>query len=197
MDHDGTLDKENKLLIYDNSPQPTITPTPTVTPTITPTPTVVPTITPTPTETITISPSSVTIETGESTLLTAQTFQSGITVSWSSSDDRIATVYDGKVMGISEGKAVITAKAGSVSDTAIVTVKAASEESGIKIPVGGRMTYRLGKKIKNVQVSDKSIVKVKKSGKKIKITGKAPGTATVVAYDKKGQVLGRWTIKVQ
>ena len=197
------------LVVHPDSdpiPTPTPTPTPGPTPTVTPTPTPRVTPIPTPTSVPSPTPESISIniypeydmvEVGKSIVLTAQTSESAAKVQWSSSDDRIATVYDGKVTGVSEGRAVITAKAGSVSDTAIVTVKAASEESGIKIPVGGKMPYRLGKKIKDVQVSDKSIVKVKKSGKKIKITGKAPGTATVVACDKKGQVIGRWTINVQ
>ena len=137
------------------------------------------------------------VEMGKKTVLTVQTSGSSAKVQWGSSDDRIASVYNGKVTGISEGKAVITAKMGSVSDTAIVTVKAASEEYGIKIPVGGKMTERVGKKIKNLQVSDNSIVKVKKGGRKVTIIGKSPGTATVVAYDRKGRVLGHWTINVE
>ena len=92
---------------------------------------------------------------------------------------------------------VITAKLGSASDTAIVTVTAASEEPRLVIGVKGKLTYKLDKKIKKLKVSDKSIVKVKKSGKKIKITGKKQGTATVIAYGKKKTVLGSWTVKVE
>lgn len=45
------------------------------------------------------------------------------TVQWSSSDDKVATVTDGKVKGVAEGRAVITAKAGGKTATCNVTVR--------------------------------------------------------------------------
>lgn len=47
------------------------------------------------------------------------------TISWSSSDETIATVANGVVTGVAPGEAVITAKAGDKTVTCTVTVKAA------------------------------------------------------------------------
>ena len=47
------------------------------------------------------------------------------TVSWSSSDDKIATVVDGVVTGVAAGSATITAKAGDKTATCSVTVSEA------------------------------------------------------------------------
>ncbi len=44
---------------------------------------------------------------------------------------------------------------------------------------------------------DKSVVKVKKKGKKVVITGKAAGTTTVTVYNKNGKQIGEWMIKVE
>ena len=54
------------------------------------------------------------------------------TVTWTSSDEKIATVKDGTVTGVAEGKATITAKAGDKTATKEITVKAASssDDSG-------------------------------------------------------------------
>ena len=63
---------------------------------------------------------------GESITITATTVPADATVTWSSSDDDVATVVDGVVTGASEGEATIT---GTItvdgvdySDTFAVTV---------------------------------------------------------------------------
>jgi hypothetical protein len=48
-------------------------------------------------------------------------------VTWTSSDDSIATVANGVVTGVKEGQATITAKAGNVSDTHVVKVTKKAE----------------------------------------------------------------------
>ena len=44
-------------------------------------------------------------------------------ISWASSNDSVATVTEGKIVGVAEGTATITAKLGSYTDTCQVTVK--------------------------------------------------------------------------
>ena len=41
------------------------------------------------------------------------------------------------------------------------------------------------------------VVSVKVKGKKVIVKGKAPGTVTVMAYNKKGKELGSWIVKVE
>lgn len=52
------------------------------------------------------------------------------TVTWTSSDTTVATVKDGVVTGVKEGKVTITAKAGEKKATVEVTVKAAATSGG-------------------------------------------------------------------
>lgn len=52
------------------------------------------------------------------------------TVTWTSSDTTVATVKDGVVTGVKEGKVTITAKAGEKTATVEVTVKAAATSGG-------------------------------------------------------------------
>ena len=58
---------------------------------------------------VTISKTTATIEIGQSITLTAEAEDGGEIV-WSSSDEKIATVENGVVTGLKEGKAIITAK---------------------------------------------------------------------------------------
>lgn len=74
---------------------------------------------------ISIEPASVSIEVGETTKLTAMVSPSdatNATVTWSSSDQTIATVDNGTVSAIKEGTAIITATAGDKSATCEVAV---------------------------------------------------------------------------
>jgi uncharacterized protein YjdB len=67
-------------------------------------------------------------------------------VVWSSSDDTKATVdaLRGVVTGIAAGDAVITATAGNVSDTIIVTVQASGPETSITIDGGETAAVAIG-----------------------------------------------------
>ncbi len=183
------------------APTPTPKPTPTKapTPTITPTPTAAPTATPVPTPTsfpvgtIKISPSSTTIRVGETITLTADTMTS---VEWSSSHESVAAVSNGVVKGIVPGRALITVRSGSEYGTALVTVEE-GEVPDMTILTGQKTTIEADRKVARVLVSDKSVVKVKKKGRKITIKGKKSGTAVVVALSKKEKVLGIWHIEIK
>ncbi|MFR7819648.1 alpha-amylase family glycosyl hydrolase, partial [Candidatus Pseudoruminococcus sp.] len=73
---------------------------------------------------VTISPTSATVEAGKETTLTATVTPSNATnkeVTWTSSNTSVATVSGGKVKGVAEGTAVITATT-SNGKTATVTV---------------------------------------------------------------------------
>ena len=66
------------------------------------------------------------LDEGESKTLKASIFPADAvdkTVSWSSSDENVATVTDGIVTAVSKGSAVITAKAGGKTSECMVTVK--------------------------------------------------------------------------
>ncbi|MCB6364787.1 Ig-like domain-containing protein [Intestinibacillus massiliensis] len=85
---------------------------------------------------ISLSASSLSLEKGETNTLTATVQATGNadkTVTWSSSDEKIATVAGGVVSAVAAGTATITATAGDQSATCIVTVKA--DEPPKAIPV--------------------------------------------------------------
>ena len=75
---------------------------------------------------VTLDRNKITINAGDSETITATVLPDNATdktVIWTSSDDDIATVKDGKVTGVSEGTATITATAGEKSASCTVTVK--------------------------------------------------------------------------
>ncbi|MBQ7506660.1 MAG: Ig-like domain-containing protein [Lachnospiraceae bacterium] len=63
---------------------------------------------------------------GRTARLTASTLPADLKVLWSTSDARVATVYEGAVTAVSEGTAVITATAGGYSAECVVTVTSGS-----------------------------------------------------------------------
>lgn len=74
---------------------------------------------------ISLDVSSLSINTGETRQITATTTPAGGLVSWSSSDESVATVSsDGLVTAIGAGSATITATSGSASASCSVTVSA-------------------------------------------------------------------------
>ena len=80
-----------------------------------------------PLESITINDADFTLNRGEnktlSTTINPEDTTDDTTITWTSSDDSIATVdQNGKVIGVAAGEATITAKVGSKSDTVDVTV---------------------------------------------------------------------------
>lgn len=79
-----------------------------------------------PVESISLDNTSLTLEEGQSTTLVATVKPddaSDKTVAWSSSDEKIATVENGKVSAIKEGSVTITAAAGDKKATCKVTVQ--------------------------------------------------------------------------
>ena len=80
----------------------------------------------TPVESVSLDHNSITLEEGKSVTLVATISPNDAdvqTVSWSTSDASVATVDNGKVTGVKEGSATITASAGGKSATCSVTVK--------------------------------------------------------------------------
>ena len=76
---------------------------------------------------VSVSPATATVKVGESVTLSATITPSDAaekTITWTSSDDKIATVDAGKVTGVAEGSATITAttKDGGKTATSTVTV---------------------------------------------------------------------------
>ncbi len=82
---------------------------------------------------------------------------------------------------------------------AIIGEETVVEEVDKTIKVGKKITIKVKTKIAGFGLTDASIVDVKVKGKKKKlvIKGIAPGVTKLFADDKKGNVIGEWTIKVE
>ena len=79
-----------------------------------------------PVESITLSEESIIITSPDSIKLTAKVLPrnaDNATVTWTSSDEAVATVVGGTVTGVKKGEAIITATAGEKTATCTVTVK--------------------------------------------------------------------------
>ena len=90
-------------------------------------------------EGITLDKTTATVEEGAEVTLTATVTPDNATdktVTWSTSNEAIATVSGGVVTGVKAGEVTITAKAGDKSATCTVTVTAASTEPEV-VPVTG------------------------------------------------------------
>ena len=90
-------------------------------------------------EGITLDKTTATVEEGATVTLTATVTPGNATdktVTWSTSNEAIATVSGGVVTGVKAGEVTITAKAGDKSATCTVTVTAASTEPEV-VPVTG------------------------------------------------------------
>ncbi len=194
---EGMDDVNNTVKIgSDDYDDPTPTPTPTTTPTPTPTPTETPTPTPVPVDSIVITPSSATVNINESVTLTAEGVSAGAAVTWSSSDEKIASVKDGVVTGVAVGTATITASDGSKSGTAVITVTDGQLQIDYTIEVKDSEKLKADAKIKSFKVSEPGIVKCKMKGKKLIVKGKNPGIVEIAAYDKHGDEIGYWVVEV-
>jgi len=79
---------------------------------------------------VVLNRASATVKEGKTTKLTATTTPEGETVTWTSSDDTVATVNNGVVSGVAAGTATITASmtydGDTYTDTCAVTVTSAS-----------------------------------------------------------------------
>ncbi len=160
---------------------------------------------------ITIPESEITVEMGKSTLISAdvepvEATKKGIT--WTSSDESVATVLNGSVKGISEGSATITAttKDGGFTATCKVTVFA-NHVTGItlsdnSIELGSEQTKTLKAYVTPSDASDSS-VKWTSSNSAVAtvdangvVTGVANGTATITATTVDGGYTASCEVKV-
>lgn len=122
------------------------------------------------------------------------------TVSWKSSDEKVATVVDGKVTAVAKGTATITAKAGDKEATCTVTVAEANADkkvTGVKlnkdkttIKVG--LSETLGATVEPLDAKDKSVTwssdntAVATVDKKGVVTAVKEGTAKITAKTTNG-----------
>ena len=69
-----------------------------------------------------VSPSSIQLKVGESHVFTTESIPADLQFEWSSSNESVLTVENGKVTAVAEGTALIIAKAAGLSANAMVTV---------------------------------------------------------------------------
>ena len=155
-------------------------------------------------EKVEITSTETDVEVGKTITLTAEVLPADATnktVTWTSSDNTVATVKDGVVTGVKAGEATITASAGGKNATVKVTVKAAATSGGetttiavteVKITstvteVTAGETITLTAEVSPADATDKTvtwsssdtaIATVDSTGK---VTGVAAGTATITA----------------
>ncbi|MCQ2142136.1 MAG: Ig-like domain-containing protein, partial [Bacteroidales bacterium] len=76
---------------------------------------------------VSVNPTSLSLTEGESAVLVATVLPENAkygSIQWTSSDEKVATVSDGRVMAVGAGTATVKATAEGVSGTATVSVKA-------------------------------------------------------------------------
>ncbi|MBP5382310.1 MAG: Ig domain-containing protein [Bacteroidales bacterium] len=165
-------------------------------------------------ESVSLDKSELTLVVGEDATLTATVKPDGASdksVSWASDKEEVATVDEGgKVSAKAEGEATITVttKDGGKTATCKVTVKAAEVKvTGIKldkssITIGVGEEYTLTPTIEPDDATDKtvtwqsndaSVAAVDETGK---VTGKAAGSATIIATTKDGGFKATCSVKV-
>ena len=140
---------------------------------------------------ITLSQKDVTLDLYESVQLGATVKNSTSQVSWTTSDQTIVTVTDGKVLGLKEGVATITVSVDGKSAECEVTVWSSGaipvlvvENQSITIDNGNALNIDCSLTYKNVKVlatmnyssSAPDVVTVDQDGV---ISGKSVGTATI------------------
>lgn len=154
---------------------------------------------------VTISHEEATIAEGVSLTLTAVSAQGG-EITWSSSDEEIATVEDGVVTGVKAGTATITADDGNATATCEITViaiipdepeiKVTISRTSAEIEAGGQIkltaTASDGSKI-NWSSSDASIAKVDSVNGTV--TGVKAGTAVITAASGTATATCKVTVK--
>ena len=162
-----------------------------------------------PVESVSLNLTEITIEVGETEALVATVNPDNAddkTVTWSSSDEAVATVADGVVTAIAEGSAVITASAGGKSASCTVTVphvyvpvtSIELNKTATTIQVGGSETLiasvlpeTASDKTIAWSSSDEAVAVVSDSGR---IVAKAEGTAIITA--RMGEISATCTVTV-
>ena len=169
----------------------------------------IPTETETPSETpeetpvtgITLSSTALSLEVGETATLTATVVPADAadkTVTWASSNTKVATVSNGTVRAVSAGIAVITAKAGNVTASCAVTVKDVDVEAtgvtlsktAISMKVGSSAV--LAATVVPANVTDKTVTWASSNTKVATVSNGtvkavANGTADITATTKNGK----------
>ncbi len=88
---------------------------------------------------------------------------------------------------------------GTVTPTPVITPVPTTEplKADETILIGDKIRLKAAKKIAVVTQSDNSIVKIKKKGKKLIVTGTSAGAVTITAYSKNGKLLKSWIVEVK
>lgn len=149
-----------------------------------------------PVESIELNKSSLSLVEGESDILVATVKPDNATdktVIWSSSDESVATVNDGHVKSIKEGKAMITAKAGDKTAGCEVTVKkrtidvSSIELSHTTLSLAKGDSFSLKATVKPDDATDKTVTWTTSDASVATVdingvvTAKKEGTATITA----------------
>ena len=177
----------------------------------------VPEVTTVPVTGVTLNKNSGTIKEGETIQLVATIMPTNATnqnVTWSTSDDTVATVSGGVVTGVAEGTATITVTTveGGKTATATITVEAEEEvtivpvtsvslnTNNVSLEVGGQYTLvaeinptDATNKNVNWSSSNSSVVEVTNKGI---ITAKSEGTATITVTTEDGNKTATATVTV-
>lgn len=107
---------------------------------------------------VSVSPATATVKVGESVTLSATITPSDAaekTITWTSSDDKVATVDAGKVTGVAEGTATITATTKDGGKTAISTVTVSKDAPASKeVVLEGNITSDI-----TLNAADKNFLK--------------------------------------
>ena len=163
-------------------------------------------------ESIKLSTGYLSLFAGQEATLTATTVPDDVkdrTIAWSSSDNTVATVKNGRVTALRSGDAVITVSSpGGASASCSVSVRQPLPEqlvinpSDLIIEVGDQVNLRVSSipatAILNVAwtSSDPSIVEISGSGRSVSITAKSEGEAIVTATSADNNVAATATVRV-
>lgn len=141
--------------------------------------------------TISLSKSSISLNIGKTTTITTNSIPNQYIKYWLSSDNKVATVYDGKITAVGPGECDITVHCGSIQSKCHVMVAPLPSSISIQqsdVEINKNESIRLNvstvpTSIPNLALqwvsSDANIVSVSADGV---ITGLSAGTATITVY---------------
>ncbi len=140
-------------------------------------------------DSISLSNSSVSVNVGSSVVVTATKSDSSMKLKWSSSNEKVASVNNGRISGLSAGSAVITVSDSTGKVTAKCNVKVNAVSRGnvwisySSYPLPAGKTVRItGSNGSSWGTSDSSIATVKDGF----ITARNPGKAAITFSDRNG-----------
>lgn len=158
-----------------------------------------------PVEGVILDKTSAELEIGKTLSLTATVSPDDATdktVTWTSSDEAVATVENGVVTAVSAGEAVITAMAGDKEATCAVTVKAAQQPAeGIDILTGDTLDANFDIRVSNIHISAAGEVISNTASTDGKVTVQLAEDAqtldiTLTLFAKKGMLLKKGVVAV-